>query len=734
MAKKTPTEAITASDFLRTGMDRWRSVDTFEGPQRIEGQIDLRFLNLQQWDPQDEAERKSVGKHALVIDQIGEPYRQLLGSQRSARPGIQVNPVDSGADVDTAEAFQKFIRHIETVGGAKAARDEAFKGAIGPGWGYYRLLTEYAYDEVNPADPATLFDQTITYQAIENQFTVFRDPACPLHEPWKMRYAFVVEDVPIEDFKRRWPKAAATSQEAFAATGLQMPEWFPTNSVRVADYLYVEEVEGAEVALLPDGSVVPSNQVPPGVTPLQKRKPITRTVKQAKITGAEVLEGNADKSAGQDTVWPYIPIVMMYGDSLTVDGKRNLRGIVRAARDLMRAYNYEVSELLYELALSPKSKVLMAAGQQEGHEEMWKQAPGKAMPYLLYEPTVTTVDGRVVQVEAPKVAHFTDSAKIQALVIAINQLKTDLRSVTGWYDATDPNRKNTDQSGRAILARKESQAEGAVNYKDNFGQALLYEGLLLLGAIPKVFGRPGRILRMLGDEEDKPAEEMTVGQPMQKEDGSQGIFAWGAGRYDCTVSIGASYTTSRQEAADVGLEMMKALPPQMSAAMAPLVIRNMDTPGAREIAERLDRTLPPEITQEKDAKQPPIPPQIQQQMQEMQQMIEIQTKELNAKNDWIEKETGKLQAEASNKSAELQSNQATTAAELASKERIVAMQEQTKLILAELAMQKDLALAELNARQASLSQLEGQAHEDQMAEAGHARNLEMQANEPQASA
>ena len=721
MAKKKAPELSTAADFLRTAMDRWRSVDTFEAPQRLEGQTDLRFLNLQQWNDQDKSEREAVGKHALVIDQIGEPYRQLLGSQRQARPGIQVNPVDNGADVDTAERYQQFIRHVETVGGAKAARDEAFKGAIGPGWGYYRLLTEYAYDEMNPADPATLFDQCITYQAIENQFTVFRDPACPLHEPWKQRFCLIIEDIPTEEFTRRWPDAAATSQEAFAATGLAMPEWFPTNSVRVADYFYVEEVAGPDVALLSDGSVVPSAQVPKGAEVLQTRTPIARTVKLAKITGAEILEGNATKTAGADWAGQYIPVVMMHGDSLTVDGKRNLRGIVRAARDLMRAYNYEVSELLYELACSPKSKVLMPNGSQEGHETQWKEAPAKAFPYLLYEPVVTTVAGQMIQVQEPKVAHFTDSAKIQALVIAINQLKTDLRSVTGWYDATDPNRKNTDQSGRAILARKESQAEGAVNYKDNFGAALLYEGLILLDLIPKIYGRPGRILRMLGDEEEKPAEQVTVGGPITKEDGTQGMFAWGAGRYDVTVSLGASYQTSRQEAADVGLEMMKALPPQMAAAMAPLVIRNMDTPGSREIAERLDRTLPPEITQEKDGKQPPIPPQVQQQLQQMQQMIEVMTKELNAKNDLIEGETHKLQADAMNQRAELDV-----------KLKIAAMDNDTKLRLEELKLRGALMQAELDAKQAQLTQMYGQAHEGLMADQGHQRAVEMQQLQPEA--
>lgn len=258
--------SIAQAEFLRTALDRWRSSDTFESAQRKEGAIDLRFLNLEQWAADDKSAREAVGKHALVIDQIGEPYRQLLGQQRQAKPGIQVNPVDSGADLDTAEVFQGLIRHIESTGGAKAARDEAFKGAVGPGWGYYRILTEHEYDQTPGNAPLgpEIFDQCVTYQAIENQFTVFLDPSCPLHEPWKARFGFVIEDVPKEEFTRRWPKAIATNQEAFASTGIQMPDWFPESGVRVADYFYVEETEGAEVALMADGTVMPSAQVPKG--------------------------------------------------------------------------------------------------------------------------------------------------------------------------------------------------------------------------------------------------------------------------------------------------------------------------------------------------------------------------------------------------------------------------------------------------------------------------------------
>ena len=170
----------------------------------------------------------------------------------------------------------------------------------------------------------------------------------------------------------------------------------------------------------------------------------------------------------------------------------------------------------------------------------------------------------------------------------------DLRSVTGWYDPTDPSRRNTDQSGRAILARKEAQNEGAVNYKENYAEALLYEALIQLDLIPKVYARLQRVLRLIGEEgEELPS--LSVGGPWKKKKGAEGIFAWGAGRYDVAVSIGASYLTRRQEATDQGLELMKILQPPQAAVIAPTVVSNMDMPGSRQLAEKLKKMLPPEL-------------------------------------------------------------------------------------------------------------------------------------------
>ena len=49
-----------------------------------------------------------------------------------------------------------------------------------------------------------------------------------------------------------------------------------------------------------------------------------------------------------------------------------------------------------------------------------------------------------------------------------------------------------------------------------------------------------------------------------------------------------------------------------------LLVKNLDWPGADELAERLKKTIPPELQDEEEQQ---IPPQVQQAMQQMEQAI-----------------------------------------------------------------------------------------------------------------
>jgi hypothetical protein len=73
--------------------------------------------------------------------------------------------------------------------------------------------------------------------------------------------------------------------------------------------------------------------------------------------------------------------------------------------------------------------------------------------------------------------------------------------------------------------------------------------------------------------------------------GVSAIYDIGNGSYDVSVSVGPSYQSKRQEAVASQLALVQSFPQIMQVA-GDLIIRNMDWPGAGEIADRMKKLLP----------------------------------------------------------------------------------------------------------------------------------------------
>src|SRR5829696_8114086 len=81
-----------------------------------------------------------------------------------------------------------------------------------------------------------------------------------------------------------------------------------------------------------------------------------RTVKCAKITGAQVLE---------DNVWPgkWIPLVPVLGRELIVEGKPRLSGMVRPAMDANLSYDHMRSRQVQAVGLGTINPWMVVEGQ-----------------------------------------------------------------------------------------------------------------------------------------------------------------------------------------------------------------------------------------------------------------------------------------------------------------------------------------------------------------------------------
>lgn len=97
------------------------------------------------------------------------------------------------------------------------------------------------------------------------------------------------------------------------------------------------------------------------------------------------------------------------------------------------------------------------------------------------------------------------------------------------------------------------------------------------------------------------------------------------GKYDVTCEVGPSYTTKREESAEQMMNFVQSFP-QSAPMIGDLIAKNLDWPGADDIADRLKAMLPPQVQGQNSQVI-----QLQQQMQQVMQQAQQQVGELSQK-------------------------------------------------------------------------------------------------------
>ena len=154
------------------------------------------------------------------------------------------------------------------------------------------------------------------------------------------------------------------------------------------------------------------------------------------------------------------------------------------------------------------------------------------------------------------------------------------------------------------------------HYVDNFAYSILYLGKILIDLIPKIYDTE-RVMRIIGV--DGKSELTTINEHVMDE--ATGIARVlndvTVGRYDVVMETGPGYNSKREAAVEAMMPLVGSNQKLMDVA-GDLVFRNMDWPGADEIAKRLQAMLPPQFQPSADGTK--VDPQVLQAQQMMQQM------------------------------------------------------------------------------------------------------------------
>jgi hypothetical protein len=622
VAKNGPYPSKGGSeDILAVARSRMKMAISAFSDTREDELDDLRFYaaspdNQWQW-PADVLQTRGAvqgqtinARPCLTINKLPQHVHQVTNEQRMNRPGIKVIPADDEADVDMAEVFNGVIRHIEYISDADVAYDTACENQVSYGEGYIRLLTEYCDEDT--------FDQDIKIARIRNSFSVYMDPMIQDPTGADARWCFVTEDVTKAEYERMYPDAAPISTLMSLGVGDQsIAQWINENTIRIAEYFYIE-YEKQTLNLYP-GNQTAFDGTPEDKAlrmmfgkPIRSREADRKKVKWCKINGYELLESREWAGA-------YIPVVRVVGNEFEVDGRMYVSGLVRNAKDAQRMYNYWVSQEAEMLALAPKAPFIGYGGQFEGYEQQWKTANTNNWPYLEVNPDVTDGQGQVLPLPARSQPPMASSGLLQAKAGAAE----DIKSATGQYNASLGMTSN-ERSGKAILARQREGDVGTYHYVDNLARAIRHIGRQLVDLIPKIYDTE-RIARIIGEDGEPATVKMN---PMQQEpvkrivdqEGTliEKIYNPNVGKYDVRVITGPGYATKRQEALESMAQLLQGNP-QLWQVAGDLFVKNMDWPGAQDLAKRFKKTIDPKVLADDDD---PALAAANQQMQAMQAEME----------------------------------------------------------------------------------------------------------------
>ena len=594
----------------------------FSAQIRQEMLDDIRFARLgDQWNEASKYDRNRPGQERpmLVVNRLLQFRDRVVNEIRQNTPSIRIRPVNDQADEDTAEVLMGIVRHIQDNSNASIAYDTAVEWQVDTGLGYIRVRNDWSSD--------TSFDQEIFIDRIVDPMKVYFDPHSKQPDGSDAEWCIIAEEIAKDEFKRLYPDVDETSWDA-AGNG-DMQGWYTTDSVRIAEYYYIDH---------------DMQEITDPETGRTRMADIKRCM-WCKVTGQTILEKS-------ELPTKYIPIVPVLGHEVWLQGKRYISGLIRNAKDPQRLYNYYLSANAENVALAPKAPFIGVAGQFET-DPRWGRANQESLAYLEYDPVsiAGTPVGPPQRAQPPQAS----SAIMQAVQLAEN----DIMQSMGIYQPSLGAQSN-ETSGRALLLRQKQSESGNFHYQDNLNRSIRQVGRIVVDMIPSIYDRQ-RVIRILGEDGTPKTVNVDPNLPQASANtdnpGIDSIYNPTIGEYDVVCDAGPSYATKRDEAANMMLSLTQANP-TLFQTIGDLMIKNMDWPGAEEISKRLQALLPPQLQQMQDGtKVDPQMMQAQQMMDQMAQQMEHMSMELQnmrdqkaleiqrAEREWFDSQTKRIDVE-----------------------------------------------------------------------------------------
>ena len=587
----------------------------------------------------------------LDFNRLPQFVNRVVGAQRNEVQSIDVVPTeegnndafttDTGKQIDKWEALSDIIRDIEYRSNAIAAYKTAFKQAVEGGFGWLRVLTEYKKNS---------FDLDIRIKGIRDRWSVIIDPKVQESDMSDANYAFITEKMSRKEFQKRYPGKTTESIIGDEEGNLF---WGDEETVTVAEYFRREPYKKT-IVLLSNGGVVDKKEIngheqelaQQGILVVKQRIVTEYRVIWCKLSAQDILEGEIEFPTST------IPIVPVLGRVVDAKQKRYFYGLIRDAKGAQTALNKTFSSALERIDDSPLSPFIAEDKAIEGYEDIWAEANTKkysVLPYKKGEQMPQRLPGSTVPA---------------AELNIIPELDNAIKNATGIFNASLGQRSN-ETSGIAIRARQSEGDVGTYEFIDNYRNAIRRIGLLITEMIPKIYDTERKVtLRKLDNTTgtltfNKMNTNMATGQTSVEN-------VLGNIDFDVRITAGATYNTKREENAEQILKLMQ-VNPQIAQVGSDLLVRNLDFSESNVLADRLEKTIPPNLLSEEKRKevmkdmpqqqQQPDPAQIKAEADIQKAQIALQIEQIKLEEAKIGLQQQQLQANVTAAQADQQRKQ-----------------------------------------------------------------------------
>lgn len=643
--------ALADKEIWEEARDRLKLADDAESRNRSLAKADLIFREGDQWDkkPVTSASLESI---ELTINLTDPLVRRVVNNMKQQRPRGKCHPVGDGADVETANVMNGLGRHIEYRSNASVAYDTGGEMAVSMGWGYWRIINEYAAPDS--------FDQEIRILPIRNAFTVWLDPGSIMPDGSDATWGIISVKMKRTEYRRLYGKEPQISWIFTGEDDLRQ-DWENEEQIRLAEYfrtmdksdtLYeLTDQSGRKFVKWKDELPQPESMQQAGITITSKRESSRRTIQWFKLNGLAVV----DKKTLPGT---YIPIIRCEGNAIDIDGEIHRRGMVRAMMDPQRMVNYGEVAKIRRLGLTPQAPYIAAEGQLDGHPE-WQDANRIAYPVLIYKPaTIVTAQG---ETPLPPPQRQAPAGIEQGFSEFVGGMRANLNAVAGSPNEPGQDMQGEVISGVAIQRRQGLSDQSHVQYYENQTLSIAHTWRIILEWIPFIYSEE-RMQRIIG--EDGTPSVIKVNEKQTDGGISKIKNDLTIGRYDVVMDTGPGYQTKREEGAANLLQLLGTpMGEEISKVGADLILRTFDDPYLQQLADRFAAMTPEGLEKAMegmDDKAKAIIQTLNKQLQQCQQQLKdaesglIKTKlETTVKahdtEEWVKVEREKMHLQATNK-------------------------------------------------------------------------------------